>query len=480
MSAEFPLVGIEDGVRRETESNAVAREGVLVDDYRQDSVLHEIEDIPNIEFPEARRSPEAPTPRRKNHWTSYGWLLLEKRRFIYKSVVRALVISTILVFLIPSKFESTARIMPPEQEGGALLALLASKGSSESGSGSSGLGAMAGGLLGMKTSGALYVDLLRSRTVEDSIVEKFNLQKIYRMKYEEDARKVLDQRTVIDEDRKSGTISLSVTDPDPHRARDLTQAYLSSLDTLLASVSTSSARRERIFIEQRMATVKTDLEDAERQFSAFASKNTALDIKEQGKAMVEAASMLQGQLIAAQSELQGLEQIYTSNNVRVRSLQARVAELQSQLQKFDGSDASLTPDATGASKDAYPSLRQLPLLGVEWADLYRRVKIQETVFELLNQQYELTRMQEAKEIPTIRVVDPANVPEKKSWPPRLLIIAALTSLWFLVTVLWVVASDYWQGVDPQDQTKLLASHTWQNIREWGNRQAARLHLNRAA
>ncbi len=448
-----------------------------MEDSRQDSVLHEFEEIPDIDFSPSRRLRDSAS--QEYGWTSYGWLLLEKRGLIFKVIIRSLLISTVIAFLIPSRFESTSRIMPPEQmDGGTMLALLASRGSggSSSGSGSSGLGALAGNLLGMKTTGALFVDLLRSRTVQDGIVEKFNLQKVYRARYEQDARKKLDERTTIEEDRKSGVISLSVTDSNRERCRDLAQAYLLSLDMLLSQVSTSSARRERMFIEQRMVAVKTDLEDAERQFSTFASKNTALDIKEQGKAMVEAAAVLQGQLMAAQSELQGLEQIYTGNNVRVRSLRARVEELQNQLQKFGGSDAPLTADGETESKGVYPSIRQLPLLGVEWADLYRRMKIQETVYELLNQQYELARIQEAREIPTVRVVDPANVPEKKSWPPRLLIIVALTSLCFAGAVLWIMGSDHWEKIDPHDPRKLLASAVWDKIRSWGSRQGTRLHF----
>ena len=100
--------------------------------------------------------------------------------------------------------------------------------------------------------------------------------------------------------------------------------------------------------------------------------------------------MLQGQLIAAQSELEGLEQIYTPNNVRVRSLRARMEELKRNLQKISGTDASLTSDNTAdsSSQDLYPSIRRLPLLGVQWADLYRRAKVQENVYQLLTQQYE--------------------------------------------------------------------------------------------
>src|SRR5260370_26114940 len=136
----------------------------------------------------------------------------------------------------------------------------------------------------------------------------------------------------------------------------MAQAYVEELNKLVSEGSTSSARRERIFIEQRMASVKNDLEDAEKQFSAFASKNTALDIKEQTKAMVESAAVLQGQLIVAQSELQSLERIYTGNNVRVRSLQARVDELKHQAQKLQGTDASLVPDTTQPDQ-MYPPIR---------------------------------------------------------------------------------------------------------------------------
>ena len=105
-------------------------------------------------------------------------------------------------------------------------------------------------------------------------------------------------------------------------------------------MSTSSARRERIFLEGRLQAVNQDLEAAEKEFSQFASKNTAIDIKEQGKAMVEAAATLQGELIAARSELEGLRQLYADSNVRVRSVQARVAELENQLKKVGGEDAS--------------------------------------------------------------------------------------------------------------------------------------------
>lgn len=337
---------------------------------------------------------------------------------------------------------------------------------------------MAGNMLGVKNTGALFVDLLRSRTVQDHLVDRFQLQKVYWVRYKQDARKILNKRTDISEDRKSGVIALTVTDKNAPRAHDLAQGYVEELNKLVSEVSTSSARRERIFIEQRMVSVKNDLEDAEKQFGAFASKNTALDIKEQSKAMVESAALLKGQLIAAQSEMEGLQQIYTPNNVRVRAAGARIEELQRQLQKIGGTDASLVSDVT-QSDDLYPSIRKLPLLGVQWADLYRRMKIQETVYELLNQQYELARIQEAKEVPTVNLIDPPDLPEKKSWPPRLLIIALLTVLSLAGAVVKIFGSERIQSLEHDDPRRQLAMRVAEGLSQVRSRVANLRFLNRS-
>ncbi len=340
-------------------------------------------------------------------------------------------------------------IVPPDSLSGsnAVMAAVAAKTDPN-------MATMAGNILGMKSNGAYFTALLSSRSVLDHVIERFGLQKVYSARYMQDARLKLASRTAVSEDRKSGIITLQVTDGDPKRARDMAQAYVDELNHLVADVSTSSAHRERIFIEQRIASVKQDLGDAEKQFSAFASRNATLDIKEQSKAMMLSAAALQGQLIAAQSEVQGLEQIYTPSNVRVRAARARIDELQRDLQKIGGSDTTTDADSV-KDKELYPSIRKLPLLGVEWADLYRRMKIQETVYELLSQQYELARIQEAKEIPTVNVVDPANLPERKSWPPRMIVILALTCLSVMGAGAWIVGAARWERVDPEDPHKQL-------------------------
>jgi len=391
-------------------------------------------------------------------------LLWERRALLSKVAVRALIMSTLIAFLIPTKYDSTVRLMPPDSLGDSgmiLAALSAAGGGSGAGKVPTGLASIAGSALGMKNNGALFVDLLRSRTVQTHIVDRFHLRGRFWDRYEDDARNTLDDHTQITEDRKSGVISVTVRASSPERARDMAKAYVDELDGLLAHVSTFSARRERIFIEQRLTAVKSDLEDAERQFSAFASKNTALDIKEQTKAMVESAAVLEGQIVVSESELESMRQIYTPNNVRVRAMQARVDELKREAEKLGGTDASLLPGAIQTDQQ-FPSVRKLPLLGVEWADLYRRLKVQETVFELLSQRYELARIQEAKEVPTVNVVDQAFVPEKKSSPQRWLVISLLTFLSLAGACAWVVGIAHWQRVSDDDRGKQLAASVWQS------------------
>lgn len=348
------------------------------------------------------------------NWVTNATLLWEHRRLLSRVIGIALIISALFAFLIPKQYRSVASLMPPEQpsSGAAMLAAIA--GRSLGGLGS--VGNLAESLLGNKTSGSLFIDLLRSRTVSNHIIDRLDLQNVYHKRYRIDTVKYLARHTTIVEDKKSGVITLTFTDTDPRRARAIAQAYLDELNNIVTRSNTSSARREREFIEKRLVDVHSQLQDAEKALSGFSSTHTMLDVKEQTHAMVDAAAKLQAELIVGQSELDSLNQIYGPENVRVRAAQARIASLQRDLAKLGGSSAP-TPAETSADSgqddgSLYPSLRQLPRLAVPYADLYRRVRIQETVFELLSQQYEMARIQEAKDTPVVSVIDPPLVPEK--------------------------------------------------------------------
>jgi capsule polysaccharide export protein KpsE/RkpR len=226
--------------------------------------------------------------------------------------------------------------------------------------------------------------------------------------------------------------------------------------------STSAAHRERVFIEGRLRTVQADLERAQLELSEFSSRNSTIDIKEQTHAMVDAGARVQGELLVEQSGLESLRQIYGDENVRVRQTAARVASLKRELEKMTGSSAPLTsetsPPSDAEDKGAlYPPLRQLPRLAVPYADLYRRVKVQEVVFELLTQQYEMARIEEAKDVPVVSVIDPPGIPEKKSFPHRLLLTLLLTFVSFATASALILMKDHWSKMDPADPRKALAA-----------------------
>lgn len=426
---------------------------------------------PFIEEP----SLELPSVESRDDSLDKSRLLWRERRFLRQAAALGLLAGILVAFLLPIRYESTTRLMPPDSQSNTGMAMLASLIGKTGATGS--LGGIAGDLLGMKTSGALFVSVLRSATVGDRLVDKFDLQKIYRKRYREDARKKLAEKTDIEEDRKSGVLSITVTDHDPVRAAALAQAYVDELDRLVAQLSTSAAHRQRVFLEHRLAEVNADLETAEKEFSRFASNNTAIDIKEQGKAMVEAAAVLQGQLIAAEAELEGARQIYTENNVRVKSAEARVSELRNQLQQIGGGDLGTAQPQNGTT-DFYPSIRKLPLLGVTYADLYRRTKVDETVFEVLTQQYEMAKVEEAKDTPTVKVLDIATVPEKRSFPPRLLIIFLCTSATVVIAALVTISKVRWHETDPADPRKLFAQEVVQTVNAtmpWSPPNGSRVH-----
>jgi len=359
-----------------------------------------------------------------------------------------------VAFLLPKEYRSTVTLAPPDNPSGSRLAAMLQMIGSDSG--------LTSDLLGQKNTGDLLVEMLRSRILRGRIVEKYGLQRVYHSTLLSDARDALSQHTIISQDKKSGVIIITVLDSDSGRAKVIADAYVNELNQLSSESNTSAARRERIFIEGRLASVKDELTVAEKDFSEFASKNVAIDVPQQGKAMVEAAATLQGQLIAAQAELSGLEQIYSQSNVRVRALRAKIVDLQTRLNQLGG-----VADAKSAADEGsiYPSIKQLPILGVTYADLYRKVKVQEAVFETLTKQYELAKIEEVKELPSIRVLDPPEVAQRKSWPPRLAIAIFIAFAALILSITGIIFHVWWQRLDPSDKTKIASRMIVERMRE---------------
>jgi capsule polysaccharide export protein KpsE/RkpR len=409
---------------------------------------------------EQRKREPLPVALEKTTWVENASLFWDYRRMFFRVAGIVFVLSILYALSLPKEFVSGARIMPPEQGGNSAAMLAALVGKSSAG----GLAGLAGSLLGAKNNGALFVALLSSGTVSGHLIDRFDLQRVYHKRYREDTAKRLSHLTKINEDTKSGVISITVTDETSERARDLAQGYLDGLNDLVAKVNTSSAHREREFIEQRLNTVQAELQRAQLELSDFSSKNTTIDIREQTRATVDAGAKLEGQLIAGESELDSLRQIYGNQNVRVRAAEARNTLLQRELQRANGQSV---PDLNGNDIDAshpYPALRQLPQLGVRWANLYRNVRIHETVFDLLSEEYETARIEEVKSIPTVNVIDFPGLPERKSGPHRTLIVLISTLLSVIITAVYLLARRSWLAMEDEDARRVLASRIGMTIR----------------
>jgi capsule polysaccharide export protein KpsE/RkpR len=367
--------------------------------------------------------------------------------------------------------------MPPDssRSGSALITALAGRSL-----GSELLGGLAAGLMGGSNNGALFIDLLRSDSVTGRMIDRFDLLKVYSKRYRVDAAKALMRSTTIIQDKKSGVITLEVKDQDPRRARDMAQAYLEELNAVVIRTSSSSAHQERVFIEKRLTAVKGDLEKAQDALSEFSSRHSTVDLGAQTKATVESEAKVQGELIVAQGDLESLEQIYGNGNVRVRAAEARVSSLKRELGRMGGSAAPLAKDANESESqdsdnaESYLPLRQVPRLAVPYTDLYRESHVQEAVYDLLTQQYEIARIQEAKDVPAVNVIDAPGIPEKKSFPPRAVVTLALTSGFLLLFSICLIWREHWLAIYPDDPRRAFAAEVVRTARDAMRRATGRM------
>ena len=412
--------------------------------------------VPIVESPE--RSAE-PTRRDSLLLLNCAVMLWRDRRLLARIVAVGGLLTLLITLLVHNRYESSTRLMSPEMGSGTsqmlMTGLLARTG------GLAGLGA---NLLGLDNTGAMFIGVLNSRTVADDLVKRFDLKKVY-----ETSGEIKTPVRNSQGEPAFPRIAKAKSSPLPWRTqipagqRPWPRPTL-ELNGLLVQVNTTSAHRERVFIEERLKYVKPELELATKQLSDFSTKTSTLDLKEQGRAMVEGVATLRGELIANETELRGLQQIYTADNVRVRALQARIAEQRHQLDLLRGSEAKDNPVTPDVDNSDFPTFHMLPALGGTYTDLLREVKLREAVFETLTQQLEMAKIAEAKETPSVKVLDAANIP-KKSGPHRVLITLLGVIVSFGFGVIFVVVRGTWKQVDPDDPHKIFAAEILSDTRD---------------
>lgn len=384
-----------------------------------------------------------------------------RRRMVFGILAAGILGSLLYAFSLPSMYTSTTTLMPPHGASpySAIMSVLAPGGSA------AGFESEA---LGLESHGELYVSILESRNVQDGLINRLDLARYYKTRSMEAARMSLAGATKIEQDRRNGVIAIRVTAGNPVLASNMARGYVEELNRVVTDDTTSAARQERIFLEGRVKDIKQQLDDSARELSQFSTKSGTIDMPSQARSMVDEGLKIQAELIDGRSQVAALRQSYSEDNYRVRALEARNAELQRQLDKLGG-----VPQQPGAKADAerspYPTADELPVLGLTYYDLERKMRVEEALWEALTRQYEAAKVEEAAEIPTVQVLDVADVPEWKSSPSRRLIVELGAMLSFAVSLIAVLVGMIWEGMDPQDEPRRLitgAIGTALNPRRW--------------
>jgi uncharacterized protein involved in exopolysaccharide biosynthesis len=353
-------------------------------------------------------------------------VLSRDKRAIGKVTLIAALASTALAFLLPVKYTAEAVIVTPQQSQPSMSTLAQLSGGGNAAL--SGLSLLSG--FGLRNASDLYVGILRSRTIADSLINRFHLKQVYDDKNYYWARKHLARNTTI-RAGKDTLIHVQVDDRSPDRAAKLANAYVEELAEHDAHTALMEAKTRRVFFEQQLAIQKEQLADAEIALKNTQQSTGLVIPTGQAEAMIRSASQLQAEILSRQAQLEGLKTYVTEDNPRFQMVKREIGTLQAELAKLrQGNHVAGQPEVP---------VEQLPEAALKYLRKYRDVKYHEALFEALARQYEAARLDEANAGSPLQIIDKAVTPERRSWPPRIWIIVAGVvfaglgaSFWFLL------------------------------------------------
>lgn len=347
----------------------------------------------------------------------YFHVILKHKKLIALTTTTGMLIALIISLFLPNKYIATASLMPPNQD--PLSTSIISKMTGNLGGGFN-------SLVGMKSPADMWIGILNSKNVNDEIVKRFDLKGLYGKKTLSGARKTLKTNVAIKKS-KEDIISISVEDIDPERAANLAKAFIEELDRVNKSTVMTSGQRTRAFIEKRLQEAKSDLLKIEGEMKSFQQVNKAVKLDDQSKVIIEAIGTVKGQLMTKEVEFEVLQSFATPDNPQAKLLKTEVSGLKSRLRELE-------EGRNPSGKDIFIPTSRIPGLSFQYAQLYREAKIQETLFGLLSEQYEIARIQEAKDSPTVQILDVPNVPEASAKPNRPIIVLMSAIASFLISI----------------------------------------------
>jgi uncharacterized protein involved in exopolysaccharide biosynthesis len=300
-----------------------------------------------------------------------------------------------IAFAIAPTYTATVRFLPPQQQQSAAASMLASLGA---------LGGLAGAASGLKNPSDQYLAFIRSRSVQDALIDRFGLMERYEAKLRDDARLAL-QGAARASSGKDGLISVEIDDKDPKFAAQLANAHVEELQKLLARLAVTEAQQRRVFFEKQLQQAKDNQTRAEQALKASGVNSSAL--KASPQAAVEAVARLRAAITAQEIKIASLRGYLSENAPDFRQALTELGAMRAQLARAEQQEA---PVAGGS----------------DYIGRYRDFKYYETLFELFAKQYELARVDESREGAVIQVLDAAQPPERKSKPKRAIIAVIAT------------------------------------------------------
>jgi tyrosine-protein kinase Etk/Wzc len=349
-------------------------------------------------------------------------VLAERKRIILAVTTAFALVAIIISFVLPRRYTATVTLMPPQQSSSMSAALASQLGSM------GGMAALASGSLGLKNANEMFVSMLRSRTVEDAMIQHFGLMQEYHAKFASDARRALERHVTVNGSGKDSLIRISVEDPDPRHAADLANGYVDQFRIQSQHLAITEASQRRLFFEQQLEQAKDNLSNAEEALKQTEQKTGVIQLDSQARALIESAASLRAQVAAKEVQIQGMRTYATGENFQIVQAQQELDSMRAQLARLGGSE-------NNASGELIVPKGQVPEAGLEYIRKLRDVKYNETIFDILARQFEAAKLDEARQGALIQVVDPAVPPDIKSFPKRGRIVIGATIAGLLIGIL---------------------------------------------
>jgi tyrosine-protein kinase Etk/Wzc len=388
--------------------------------------------IPGFENPGL--PPRASAPRHEayeSHVLDLLIVLSRSKQIILRTTLAAAVAAAAVSLMLPNRYTATANILPPQQSPSLAASMIGQLGA---------LGPMASMAqkdLGLKNPNDLYVGMLRSRTVEDALIRRFDLLRVYRDQRMSDARRDLENSSSIVLG-KEGFIAISVEDQDRTRAPQIANAYIEQLRQLTQNLAVTEAGQRRLFFERQLQLARNNLTDAEQALKQTEQTTGLIQLDGQAKAILESVGKLRAAIAAKEVELHAMRLFSTEQNPDVQLGEQQLSGMRAQLALVEKQSAG--PGKVQVSAGSVPA-GNVPEAGLQYVRKLRDVKYAETIFELLAKQYEAARLDEAKTAAVIQVLDPAIEPDRRSSPKRTWIVVLVTLLVFFGAAGYVVAAE---------------------------------------